>query len=351
MKKLETVTISGQEKLNLFINLGTMLRAGIPLLETVDSLLEDTKGKLKIILLTLREDVSAGKTISSSFARFPRAFDAVTVSVLRAAEESGTLDTSLKDIQTNIKKEIEFNDKVQSALLYPAAIVAVFLVVIMVILIFVIPKIAVVFTGLKVVIPLPTKILIFVSNLLTGQWYFVLIALIIFSIGIIILYHKKKRWLVDRVLSLPGISKMARDIDLARFSRSLALLLNVGIPITTALSLASDTVMKRDVALAITKCKDMVTAGKRLSEGFKNAKKIFPKIMIKITEAGEQSGTLGEQLQYISEHLDYQVTNNLRTFTTLLEPIMLVIIGIVIGGIMLSIIGPIYSLISQISPK
>jgi len=351
MKNLSSVKIGNTEKLNLFINLGTMLKAGIPILEIVDSLLEDTKGNLKIILETLREDLSQGKNISVCFAKFPRTFDPVTLSVLRAAEESGTLDVSMKDVQINIRKEIEFNDKIRAAMLYPTVILTVFVMVILVILIFVIPKISTVFTSLKVVMPLPTRILIFASNILLSYWYFVILGIAILVAISIFVYVKKGRWLVNQFLSVPGISKMAREIDLTKFSRSLSLLLSAGIPITTALELAAQTVVKADLARAIEKSRDMVLSGKRLSEGLKSYKKIIPKIMIKIIESGEQSGTLSESFQFLSEHLDYQVTNSLHTFTVLLEPVMLVFIGVIIGGIMLSIIGPIYSLIGQISPR
>jgi type II secretory pathway component PulF len=156
-------TLSNGDKIALVSNLHTMLAAGIPILETVDSLLQDSKGTQKKLLQTLRQELGQGQHVYVTFAKFPKIFDKVTISIIKSAEESGTLDTSLNDLQVNIKKEIEFNDRIRSALIYPVFILVVFVVVMVVILVVVIPKIATVFSQLNVALPLPTKILIKLS--------------------------------------------------------------------------------------------------------------------------------------------------------------------------------------------
>src|SRR5579863_7119678 len=157
-------SMSNSDKIALISNLHTMLTAGIPILETVDSLLQDSKGSQKKLLQTLRQDLGQGQHMYVTFAKFPKIFDKVTVSIVKSAEESGTLDTTLNDLRINIKKEIEFNDRIRSALIYPLFIFVVFVVVMVVILVVVIPKISSVFSQLNVKLPLPTKILIFMSN-------------------------------------------------------------------------------------------------------------------------------------------------------------------------------------------
>ncbi len=350
-KDLSKIRISNNDKLNFLSGLGTMLRAGLSVLEVVSSLAEDSRGDLKIFFEVLYEDLTQGKTISSSLAKFPRSFDKVTINVLKSAEESGTLESTLKDVETTIQKTIKFNDKIRSALLYPLVVSVVFIFIIVGILIFVIPRVSTVFTSLNIDLPLPTKILLYISNILTQQTIWVVGFFSALILGIIILYIKKRDWLINRFLSLPFISTIAAEIDLTRFSHSLSLLLDAGIPITSALALTQEVIVKEEIRNVIAETRDMVGSGKKISESFKKYKKIIPKLVIKIIEAGEHSGSLSASMQYISDYLEYQVEKKLFSATTLLEPFMLVTIGFVVGGMMLSIISPIYSLIGQIGPR
>ncbi len=347
----KNISISTNDKIALVSNLSTMLEAGIPILESIDSLLEDSRGSLKKVLETVREDVSAGKRISSSFAKFPKVFDNVTVNIVKASEESGTLEVALKDLRDKITKETEFNDKIRSALIYPSVILVVFLGVLIVILTFVIPKISMVFTRLKLELPLPTKILIFTSNLILNYTWPTVIGIGVTILALVFLYNRNKKFFLNIFFSLPLISDLAKQIDLTRFSHSLYLLLNSGIPISAALELTSDVVTKKEVEKAIIRSKETILSGKKLSEGLKDQKKTIPSIMIKLIEAGEKSGSLEKSMQDISKHFEYQVEKTLATITVLLEPVVLVATGLLIGGMMLSIIAPIYGLIGQVGAR
>jgi len=349
--KTERISLSGNDKISLVSNLSTMLSAGIPILETIDSLLEDSKGHQKKILETIRADLTQGKHIYASFARFPNVFDSVTVNIIKASEEAGTLDIALKDLKENIKKDMEFTDKVKSALVYPITIVIVFAGVFIFMLTFVIPRIAAVFQRLRVELPLPTQLLIFFSQFLIQYTIPAISIVVLFFIGVFVFYKLKRKLLLNILFSMPIVSTLAREVDLTRFTRALFLLLTSGIPITSSLELSEKVVMKKEVSEAIFHCKETVLGGKKLSEGMKDRRKVFPTIMIKIIEAGEISGSLDKSMQEISEFLDYQVSKSLKTVTTLLEPIMLVFVGILVGFMMISIIGPIYGLIGQISPR
>lgn len=350
--KAETfnTTLSSSDKVALISNFHTMLASGIPILETVDSLLEDSKGGQKKLLQTMRQDLGQGHHMYVTFTKFPKMFDKVTVSIIKAAEESGTLDTALDDMKTNIRKEIEFNDRIRSALIYPVFIVIVFVLVMVVILVVVIPRIATVFSHLNVVLPLPTKIMIFMSNILLTYTIPLIIITGLLVTGFVYLYKQYKMIFIRAFTSLPLISLLTQQIDLTRFTRSLYLLLNAGLPITVALELTQDVVIKQDIANAIKHAKNYVFSGKKLSEGFKDSKRVIPPIMIKIIEAGERSGALDKSMLDVSEYLDYQVSNTLKTVTAMIEPIMLVGVGILVGGMMMSIIAPIYQLIGQVGP-
>ncbi len=350
-KKLSRVTISTADKLTMMSNFSTMLSAGISILEAIDSLLEDSKGNQKKILQMLREDMIQGKRVHDSFARFPNVFDKVTVSIIKAAEESGSLDTTLKDLKNNIQKESEFLDKIKSALVYPVVILIVFLGVLLTILIVVIPKISTVFSRLKVDLPLPTKIMIFISNLMIQYTIPFILGCVAFIVILVLLYKTQRKLFLGVVFSLPLVSELVKEIDLVRFTRSLNYLLTSGIPIVSALELTQNVVLRKDISQIIARSREMVISGKKLSEGLKTSKGRVPSMMIRIIEAGEKSGTLDKALKDISEYMDYQVSNTLHTLTTLLEPIMLVFVGVLVGGMMLAIIGPIYSLIGQVGRR
>ena len=349
--KTENITLSNNDKLGILSDLSTMLSAGIPLLESVNALIEDSKGNQKKLLEALRGDLTQGKHVYFTFSKFPNVFTKVTASIVKASEEAGTLDVTLKDLKENLKKEIEFSDKVKSALIYPLFIVFVFFGVLLMILIVVIPKIASVFSRLKADLPLPTKILIFMSDTLLNYTIPVVLGILVFAIVIFFVYRKKKTLLLNILFRLPLLSNLAKDIDLTKFSRSFYLLLNAGIPITNALELTEDVVVKKEVNEAIKHAREAVVKGKKLSEGFKDKRRVFPSMAIRITEAGERSGTLDKSMVEISEFLDYQVGVRLKTATALLEPILLVVIGGLVGGMMLAIIGPIYGLIGQIGQR
>jgi len=348
---MKSLSLSSSEKLNIIENLGTLLTAGIPILEAVDSLLEETKGNTTKILETLKEDLNQGKTIAYSLTRHPKAFDPITVNLIKAAEEAGTLETALKDLTQSIKKDIDFANQVKGSMVYPILVLIVLLAVILLNLFFVIPRVSQVFTRLTVQVPLPTKILIFISNFANDNLIYVIAASIFTIAATIITFKVKKSLITNYLFALPLISKLIMEIDITRFTRSMSLLLKSGLPIDEALKLSEDVTSKREIKNAIEESKKLVDAGKTLSSGLKKHKKVIPGFMIRITEAGEKSGTLEKSMQELSNQFEDRVTNRLKTLTTLIEPFLLLVVGLLVGGLMLAIIAPIYNLIGQIGHR
>lgn len=350
IKPDKKVRLSSGDKMALISNLSTMLAAGIPILEAVNNLTEDSKGGVKKVLDTLRDDLTQGHQINYSMAKFPNVFDKVVVNVVKASEEAGTLDVTLKDLRDNLRKQNEFSDTIRSALMYPLFIMGVFFLVLIVNLVFVLPKVAMVFRNLKVALPLPTQILIWVSNFMTKNtipFLFVVIGVVLIFVY---LFTQKRSFILNIFYSLPGISGLVKLIDITQFSRSMYLLLTSGLPIVGALDLTNDIVFRRETQKMLQKSKEMILSGKTLSEGLRFSKGYVPIIMIKLVETGEKTGSLDKSMQDISEYFDYQVTNTLKTLTAMLEPAMLVVVGIMVGGMMVSILAPIYGLISTVSP-
>lgn len=350
MKTFNT-SISNNDKLTLISNFHTLLSAGIPILETVDSLLEDSKGGQKKLMLAMKEDLGQGQHMYVTLARFPRMFDKVTVNLVKASEESGQLDVALEDLKHNIKKEIEFDNKIKSALMYPVFVLVVFALVLVVILVVVVPKISTVFGNLNVDLPLPTIIMINMSNTLLNYPIPLILAVGFILLTLIYTYKKNRIAFARLITSLPLVSQLAEQIDITRFSRSLYMMLTAGIPITVALELTQETVIKLRVQNAIKHAKNVVYSGKKLSQGLKDSKGVIPPIMIKMIEAGERSGSLDKAMLDVSDFMDYQVSNRLKTLTALIEPIMLVGVGVMVGGLMMAVIAPIYQLIGSIGTR
>ncbi len=351
MTNFKNIRLSSGEKIGLISNLSTMLSAGIPILEAVGSLLSDAKGNAKIILEELTSDLTEGKRVNTTLAKFPQVFGNVTVNLVKAGEEAGTLSEILKELKESIRKETEFSDKIKSALAYPVLIVIIFIGVLLTILVIVVPRISQVFSRLTISLPLPTRIMIAASNVLLHQTIPLLIGMGLIVFVAVIIFRKNRALILTPILSLPIVSDLVRKIDLARFSHSMYLLLESGLPITTAMLLTEDVVVRRDMARVIAKARAMVVSGQRLSEGFKGERKLVPSVMIKLMEVGDRTGTLPKSMQDISEYMDYEVENSLKTITVLLEPIMLVFVGIAVGGMMLAIIAPIYGLIGQLGSR
>jgi len=345
--KSENLTLPNAEKLGLLSNLSTMVNAGLTLAEAVESLLEDSVGNLKQVLTGIQAEITQGKPLHAALSKYPRIFDPVTVAIIKAAEESGTIDVVLKDVKNTVKKDIEFSDKIRSALTYPAVILVVFFGVLILLLTFVIPKISEVFLRLRVQLPLPTRILMALSDLILHYTVPTLLVLFGTIAFLIFLYKKQRKLFTNTLLNLPYISSIARQIDLTRFSRSMYLLLISAIPLYSALELTQAVAFKREVREAIARAREYVGGGKRLADGLRGQKTI-PSLMVKIIEVGERSGSLDKSMEDLSEYFDYQVTTTLQYMMTLLEPLILVLVGVVVGGMMMAIIAPIYNLIGQV---
>ena len=250
-----------------------------------------------------------------------------------------------------MKKDIEFVGKVKSALIYPMLVFIVLLAVVILNLFFVIPRVATVFEKLKVPTPLPTKILIETSKVVTQNTILIIAGIIILAIFVYFIFKVKKQLFLNILFSLPGISKLMFEIDLTRFTRVMSLLLKSGLPIDNCLELSTHLVLKKQVQDIVANSLKQVTSGKNIAEGLKLYPKIIPNFMIRVVEAGEKSGTLEKSFEELSEQFDSRVSTRLKTLTTLIEPLLLLIVGVMVGAIMLAIIAPIYKLIGNINPR
>jgi type II secretory pathway component PulF len=343
-----SVRLKATEKLEIISNLGAMLSSGIPLLESVEALLEGARTRTKTVLEALKKDLEAGKTIADSLSRFPDSFDAIAVNLIRGGEEAGNLEDILRDLSETIRREIEFGRKVKGAFAYPIFVIVVFIAIMIVILTFVMPRIAEVFTKLKVDIPLPTRILMWMSDILLLYWPWIIVGGLLGVAALMFIYRTRRRQLFAVLSSLPFVSSLAREIDLVRFTRSMALLLSSGIPISKSLELSRNVLVRPELIKLMDRVREEVIRGKRLTDSLKLGRGVVPQLLVRVVDAGERSGKLDQSFQQAAEYFDNRVSDTIKTLTTLLEPILLVAVGLAVGAIMISIIAPIYQLIGTI---
>ncbi len=345
------IRLKPKDRLTLLSDLGTMLTAGIPILEAVDSLRHDAKGNFRRVLHRLYRGLSNGEPLSRVMGRMPDAFDPITINLIRAAEAGGTLEETLQDIVASTKKEIAFSDTIRTATIYPIFVMAVFFGIVLLMLTFVIPRIAKVFLSLRVHIPTVTRITMTASDFFVQHWLLIMAGLIVFIIVAVTFFRSHRRAIIRLILSLPGMRRLGTNIDLTRFTRSLSLLMHAGVPVEEALRLSADVVQRKDLGAIVAKMRRDVTAGLPLSQHLRSTDGIVPVIMARSIETAETSGTLEKTLQQLAEYFDNEVNETLKVLTSLLEPILILVVGIMVGLLMITIIAPIYNMISQISPK
>lgn len=347
--KAAHIQLSSRDKLALFTDISTMLTAGIPIMEIIESLSRDAHGDTKAILAALHRSLYGGEPLSQGMAAFPRTFDPVTLNTMRAAEAGGTLEQTLRDIVRTLKKELAFSDTIRTAMIYPAFIGVIFLGIILLMLTFVIPRISEVFTSLHVDMPPVTRVMIFASNYFVANWIIVTVTALAAFVGVSLFVKVNSRAIIRLLLNLPGMRRLGINIDLARMTRSFALLTRAGIPLDEALVLSKRVVRKPEILRAIQYMQRNVESGKSLGSNLRQSHGVIPPIMARSIETAETSGTLEQTFQNLAEYFDERVADSLKAATALLEPVIIVVIGVMVGALMVTIIAPIYNMISQIS--
>jgi type II secretory pathway component PulF len=347
--KVAKLKLKNRERLSIFTDLSTMLSAGIPILEAVQSLETDNKGQPEKVLHHIRTSINNGIPLSKSMGQMPGAFNPITVNLIRAAEAGGTLEETLRDTVKATRKDIAFSDQLRNTMIYPLFVMALFLGIVILMLAFVIPRIALVFRSLNVKEPLITRVLIHVSQFFTHYWLFILAVIVLIAVLTAAFISSNKAFLIRSILSLPMFKTLGINIDLTRFTRSFGLLMSSGVPILDSLKLSENVVQKNEIKTVIQQMQKDVSAGKSITLSMRGENSVIPTIMWRSIKTAESTGTLDQTLQNLNEHFDDQVTESLKILSSLLEPILIVTVGVMVGFLMIAIIAPIYNMISQIN--
>ncbi len=330
--------------------LATMIDAGLPLVQSLEILSSQQEHKLfKNIIREIREDVEGGSTFAGALKKHPGTFDDLYTNLVVAGEEGGILDTILIRLATYIEKAEALKKKVKSALVYPSTIVGVAVIVVAILMIFVIPVFEQMFSSAGQSLPLPTLIVLTMSKIIK-KYVLIIVPIFIFLGFLLKKYYKTEngKALIDRLLlKLPVFGPLFQKISVARFSRTLGTLVSSGVPILDGLTIVSKTSGNRAVETAILNARASIREGETIAEPLGRSG-MFPPMVIQMISVGESTGALDSMLSKIAEFYEEEVDVAVGNLTSLLEPLLMVFLGVVIGGVVISMYLPIFQMASAV---
>ena len=329
-----------------------MIDAGLPLVQCLEILASQQENKtFQKVLSGTRGSVEGGNTLSAAMKQYPKVFDPLFTNMVEAGETGGILDTILQRLSTYIEKNVKLQRAVKSALVYPIGVLTIAAGVIILLLWKVVPVFATLFAGLGVDLPLPTRIVIGLSHFVGSIFGFLIfVAIIGFVVGIKVWYGTKQgRMVIDTIiLKLPVLGILMRKIAVARFTRTLGTLISSGVPILEGLDITARTSGNAVIEKALNQVRKSLEEGKSLTEPLKESE-IFPGMVTQMIAVGEQTGAMDAMLQKIADFYEEEVDAAVKDLLTALEPIMIVFLGLVVGGVVISMYLPLFSLIGKLS--
>ena len=328
----------------------TMISSGLSMLRSLYILAEQTESKpLAEIVNQVRTDVERGASLSAALAKHPKAFNRLYVAMVRAGEAGGVLDSVLQRLATTIEKQVELRRKVKSAMTYPAVVSGLVLLLVTAMLLFVIPMFQNIYGELGGTLPVPTQILINISAIVRKWWWVVLLG----EIGFVWWFRRwinsetgRKRWDTFR-LRIPIFGGLARKTALARFARTLSALVRSGVPILESLDIVRETSGNWVVSEAVSDTAQHVKRGEPLSRRLEEHP-VFPPMVVQMMAVGEETGALDEMLDKIADFYDQEVEATVNAMTSLIEPILIVVMGVCIGGMIIALYLPMFNVINLI---
>jgi type IV pilus assembly protein PilC len=324
----------------------TMINAGVAISRCLDILANQCHDPvLQPALVGARQDLLAGSTLTEAFSRYPQIFSPLYISMIRAAEVGGILDSTLARLAGFLEKEYEIRHKIKAAMMYPIVILVFSMVITTGMMIFVLPSFLGIFNDLGVDLPLPTQILFIISTAMQKYWFAppIVVPFIMFAVK---RYGRtaKGRYHLDLFkLKMPIVGPLALKMALSRFARTFGALTNSGVPITRALEIVGESAGNVVLAEAITTARNAVREGQKISTPLQNSG-WFPQMVCQMIDIGEETGRLADMLTKVSDFYDTEVDAAIKGLTSLIEPVMIVVLGILIGFVAISLMTPIFKL-------
>jgi type IV pilus assembly protein PilC len=326
--------------------LATMINAGVPIVQALDILRDQTSNiTFKKTLREVREDVKAGQTLSEALSKHPKIFDELTVSLTRAGETSGALDVIMNRLADYLEKIMALKRKIKGAMVYPIAVISFAIIVVMVMLVYVIPVFANMFKDAGLKLPLPTLIVINISTALRSYIHWIIIGFILLAFIIVrIRKTERGRLATDRfLLRVPVIGDLIRKASIARMCRTLSTLLGNGVPILDSIQIVARVAGNRVIERALLYAREEVSRGRGLADPVEETR-VFPLIVPRMIAVGETTGALDQMLGKVADFFEDEVDRTVEALTSLLEPLFIIVLGVIIGGLLVAMYLPIFQI-------
>jgi type IV pilus assembly protein PilC len=328
----------------------TMIDAGLSVVKCLDILQKQTRNpRLKEVIGQVKHDVAGGTSLTEALQRHPRIFSGLYVNMVRSAEAGGILDIVLDRLATFLEKEQETRNKIKSAMTYPVVVFGFAMLMLVALLFFVLPKFKVIFDTMELKLPLTTKLLLNSADYVRSYWYVGLVLLV----GTIVFMKlftqtEKGRYALDHLkLRIPVFGDLMLKTAVSRFARTFGTLISSGVPVLRALEIVADTAGNRVIAETVARAGASIKEGDKISTPLFGSR-IFPVMVTQMVAIGEETGRLDQMLSKVSDFYDSEVDATLKGLTSLIEPLMIVGLGVIVGFIAVSVISPIYQLVGSI---
>ncbi len=327
--------------------IATMMASGVPMVQSFDIIADGQKNiRFKNILLDVKQNIEGGASLHEALGRYPVQFDELYCNLVHAGETSGVLDTVLDTVATYKERTEGIKKKIKKALFYPMMVLAVVFLVVLIMLLFVVPVFSKTFEDAGAELPAPTQILVSASTFMQSYWW-VVIGVIVISIASFIFFKKRSlkfaHFLDRAALKMPVMGNIVRNSAIARFARTLGVTFHAGVPLVEALEAVAGATGSSVYGAAVRQMRDDISVGHQLQLAMKQTG-LFPNMVVQMTAIGEESGALDNMLFKVAEFYEEEVSNAVDTLSTLLEPIIMVVLGTLVGGMVIALYLPIFKL-------
>lgn len=352
---MANTSVSLTQKVFFTENLQVMIKAGLSITEALNTLALQAESKFfRRVIESVRADVESGKLLSQGLAKFPKVFTRIFINMIEIGEVSGTLEQTLSELTSQMKKDYHLRSKVKGAMTYPIVILVAMLGITTALLVFVLPKLLAIFKEFgDVKLPLATRILMFVSDFVQVHGVLVLVAGVIVVGAVIAAARTAPGRRVIDLMIIRGwiIGPIAVKVNLARFSRTLSGLLKTDIPVVQSLNVTADVLSNVHYNNAVHAAAEDIKKGETISKCLARYPKLFPPLVVQMTAVGERSGNVDGLLAEIADFYEQQVENVLNNLSSIIEPVLILLLGGMVGGIALAVMMPMYSLTQAISEQ
>ena len=343
--------IKSIDKINFARNLGSMIEAGLPLSRALSVLEKQAHNKnLKEVILDIRNSIDKGTTLADALAKHPKVFPPLFASMVHAGEQSGTLADSLKVIALQLESTYNLERRVRGALMYPAVIVTAMIIIAILMLIFVIPTLMSTFVSLNVQLPFTTQIVLNISNVMQSYGIFIIIALILLGVAF-------ARWSKTTtgkkinhalILKMPIVGPLVQEVNTARTARTLSSLLGAGVDFVESINITAEVIQNVYFRAVLQRSGEAIKKGELMSEIFAKNEKLYPIFLSEMMSVGEETGKIGEMLAGVAHYYEEDIDQKTKDMSTIIEPVIMIIIAAGVGFFAVAMITPMYSLVNAI---